>query len=79
MQETISLFILVAGAILAALATTTVMAGTVQMTSRLSHGYLHLIFYAMVVMVALTWVFAIFLRRLARRVSGWFGAGQPST
>jgi O-antigen ligase len=54
MQETISLFILVAGAILAALATTTVMAGTVQLTSRRSHGYLHLIFYAMVVMVALS-------------------------
>ena len=34
---------------------------------------------ALVVMIALTWVFARFLRRLARRVSGWFGAGQPST
>jgi hypothetical protein len=34
---------------------------------------------ALIVMVALTWVFARFLRRLARRVSGWFGAGQPST
>jgi hypothetical protein len=34
---------------------------------------------ALVVMAALTWVFARFLRRLARRVSGWFGAGQPST
>jgi hypothetical protein len=34
---------------------------------------------ALLVMVALTWVFAKFLRRLARRVSGWFGAGQPST
>ncbi len=34
---------------------------------------------ALLVMVALTWVFAGFLRRLARRVSGWFGAGQPST
>lgn len=32
---------------------------------------------ALLVMVALTWVFAKFLRRLARRVSGWFGAGQP--
>lgn len=54
MQETISLFILVAGAILAALAAATLMAGTVQLTSRRSHGYLHLIFYAMVVMVALS-------------------------
>lgn len=33
---------------------------------------------ALVVMVALIWVFAKFLRRLARRVSGWFGVGQPS-
>ena len=54
MQETIYLFLLVAGAILAALAATTVMAGTVQLTSRRPHGYLHLIFYAMVVMVALS-------------------------
>lgn len=34
---------------------------------------------ALVVMVVLTWVLAKFLRRLARRVSGWFGAGLPST
>ncbi len=34
---------------------------------------------ALVVMVALTWVLAKFLRRLVRRVSGWFGAGLPST
>ncbi len=34
---------------------------------------------ALVVMVALTWVFAKFLRRLAQRVSGWFRAGQPSS
>lgn len=54
MQETLFLFILVAGGILAALAVTTVMAGTVQLTSRRSHGYLHLIFYAMVLMVALS-------------------------
>src|SRR5580765_3553541 len=33
---------------------------------------------ALVVMAALTWVLAKFLRRLARRVAGWFGAGQPS-
>lgn len=54
MQETLLIFILVAGAILAALAATTIMVGTVQLTSRRSHGYLHLIFYAMVVMVALS-------------------------
>jgi len=34
---------------------------------------------ALVVMVVLTWVLAKFLRRLVRRVSGWFGAGLPST
>jgi len=34
---------------------------------------------AVVVMVLLIWVFAKFLRRLARRVSAWFSAGQPST
>ena len=34
---------------------------------------------ALVVMVAAIWFFARFLRRLARRISGWFGAAQPST
>lgn len=34
---------------------------------------------ALVVMVVTTWVLAKFLRRLARRISGWFGAAQPST
>ena len=34
---------------------------------------------ALVVMVATIWVLAKFLRRLARRISGWFGAAQPST
>ena len=34
---------------------------------------------ALVVMLGLIVVFAKFLRRLARRVSGWFGAGLPST
>ncbi len=33
----------------------------------------------LVAMVATTWVLAKFLRRLARRISGWFGAAQPST
>jgi hypothetical protein len=31
---------------------------------------------ALGVMVALTWVFATFLRRLVQRVSGWFSLGQ---
>jgi hypothetical protein len=34
---------------------------------------------ALVVMVVTIWVLAKFLRRLARRISGWFGAAQPST
>jgi len=34
---------------------------------------------AVVVMGLLIWVFAKFLRRLARRISTWFRAGQPST
>ena len=34
---------------------------------------------AVIVMGLLIWVFAKFLRRLARRVSAWFRAGQPST
>jgi hypothetical protein len=33
---------------------------------------------ALILMVTLIWVFARFLRRLAKRVSGWFGAHQPS-
>ncbi|HWH84705.1 MAG TPA: DUF4126 domain-containing protein [Burkholderiaceae bacterium] len=34
---------------------------------------------ALVVMIVAIIVFARFLRALARRISGWFGAGQPST
>jgi len=34
---------------------------------------------ALVVMLAAIWVLAKFLRRLARRISAWFGAAQPST
>jgi Domain of unknown function (DUF4126) len=50
----------------------------------LSWAHPHVLFaalaVALVVMVAAIWFFAKFLRRLARRVSGWFGAGeQPST
>ena len=33
---------------------------------------------ALVLSAVLVWVLAKFLRQLARRVSGWFGAGQPS-
>jgi len=34
---------------------------------------------ALVVMLAAIWLLAKFLRRLARRISAWFGAAQPST
>jgi hypothetical protein len=34
---------------------------------------------ALVVMLTAIWLLAKFLRRLARRISGWFGAAQPST
>ena len=34
---------------------------------------------ALIVMVAAIWVLGKFLRQLARRVSGWFAASQPST
>ena len=53
MQQTIFLFVMIAGAALIALAATVVMASTVQLTSSRTHGYLHLIFYAMLIMVAL--------------------------
>ena len=53
MQQNITFFILVAAAAFAALAAAIVMAGTVQLTSRRTHGYLHLIFYAMIAMLAL--------------------------
>jgi len=53
MQISILFLVLTAGAILAALAVSVAMAGAVQLTSRRLHGYLHLIFYAMVLLVAL--------------------------
>ncbi len=34
---------------------------------------------ALLVSAVLVWVLAKFLRQLARRVSGWFGAARPST
>jgi len=53
MQASMSFFMLVVGAVLAALLAAMAMAGAVQLTSRRVHGYLHLIFYAMVLLVAL--------------------------
>lgn len=46
--------ILVAGAICAALAATLGMAGAVHVTSRRQHGYFHLVFYAILFVVAMT-------------------------
>ena len=43
---------LVAAAILTALVVTLALAGAVQVTSRREHGYVHLIFYAMLLTVA---------------------------
>ena len=45
--------ILIAAAVLAALAGAVGMAGAVQLTSRREHGYVHFIFYGMVLLVAL--------------------------
>ena len=54
MSQTITIFILVAGAMLAALAATLGMASAVHVTSRRAQGYFHLLFYAIVLAVALT-------------------------
>ena len=53
MEQTVIISTLVAGAILAAIAATVGMAGAVHLTMRRSHGYMHLIFYAMLLLVAL--------------------------
>jgi O-antigen ligase len=54
MSQTITISILLAGAVLAALAATIGMAGAVHVTSRRAQGYFHLIFYAIVFSVAVT-------------------------
>jgi O-antigen ligase len=53
MSQTITIFVLIAGAVLAGLAATIGMAGAVHVTSRRAQGYFHLIFYAIVLAVAL--------------------------
>lgn len=53
MQQTVNLLIMMGAAVLAAVAATAGMAGVVQLTSRRTHGYLHLIFYAILISVAL--------------------------
>ena len=54
MSQTITIFILLAGAVLAALAATLGMASAVHVTSRRARGYFHLLFYAIVLGVALS-------------------------
>ena len=54
MEQAIIISSLLAGAVLTALAVTIGMVGTVQLTMRRSHGYMHLVFYIILLMVALT-------------------------
>lgn len=54
MEQAITIAILVTGAVLAALSASAGMAGAVQLTARQSHGYMHVIFYAMLLMVAMS-------------------------
>jgi O-antigen ligase len=54
MSQTITIFVLIAGAVLAALAATVGMASAVHVTSQRAQGYFHLVFYAIVMSVALT-------------------------
>lgn len=53
MQQTITIFIMVSAAVLAALAASVGMAAAMQLTSRRAHGFIHLIFYAILISVAL--------------------------
>ena len=59
MPQFVSLSVFVAGAILAALIASAGMAGTVQLASRRPHGYLYLMFYAMVLMIALSTLLSV--------------------
>jgi O-antigen ligase len=53
MEQPVVISVLVAGAILAALTAALGMAGAVHVTSRRAHGYMHFIFYAILLMVAM--------------------------
>jgi O-antigen ligase len=53
MNHVVTISVLIAGAVLAALAATLGMAGTVHLASRRAHGYMHLIFYALLLTAAL--------------------------
>lgn len=52
MEQIIIISVLLTGAVLAAFGATLGMAGAVHVTSRRSHGYLHLMFYAILIMQA---------------------------
>jgi O-antigen ligase len=54
MTLNITTLVLIAGAIFAALAAALSMAGAVHVTARREHGYFHLVFYAILFVVALT-------------------------
>ena len=56
MSQMITIFVLITGAVLAALAATVGMAGAVHVTSRRNQGYFHLVFYAIVLAVVMTTV-----------------------
>ena len=56
MNQTITIFVLIAGAVLAALAATFGMAGAVHVTSRRAQGYFHLVFYAIILTVVIATV-----------------------
>ena len=56
MSQTITIFVLIAGAVLAALAATFGMAGAVHVTSRRAQGYFHLVFYAIILAVVIATV-----------------------
>ena len=53
MENIVTISVILGGAVLAAVAASIGMSGTIQMTSRRGHGYLHLIFYIMLLLVAL--------------------------
>lgn len=53
MNQVVTISVLITGAVLAALAATLGMAGTVHLTSRRTHSYMHLIFYALLLTAAL--------------------------
>lgn len=54
MNQAVIISILITGAVLAALAATLGMASAVHLTSRRTHGYMHLIFYALLLVAALS-------------------------